>query len=66
MRSRGRVFVLSLLLITSFILTASSFAIPTSRPYATTCPTGPAGFSKLNDFGEALETASRVQEGGSR
>jgi hypothetical protein len=67
MRSRGAVLVLSLLLLTSFIPTASSFAIPTfSRPYATSCTTGPAGFSKLNDFGKALETGSRVQEGGSR
>jgi len=39
MRSRGPVFALSVALLTFFLLTASSFAIPTfSRQYGTLAP----------------------------
>src|SRR3974390_942418 len=56
MRSRGPMFVLSLLLLTFFVLTASSFAIPAfSRQYGTSCTTCHIDFPKLNDFGKAFK-----------
>lgn len=58
MRSRGPVFVLSLLLLTLFVMTASSFAIPAfSRQYGTSCATCHVDFPKLNDFGKAFKDA---------
>ena len=58
MRSRGSMFVLSLLLLTLFLLTASSFAIPAfSRQYGTSCTTCHIDFPKLNDFGKAFKDA---------
>ena len=58
MRSRGPMFVLSLLLLTLFVLTASSFAIPAfSRQYGTSCTTCHVDFPKLNDFGKAFKDA---------
>src|SRR6202140_4720464 len=58
MRSRGPIFVLSLLLLTFFITTASSFAIPAfSRQYGTSCTTCHIDFPKLNDFGKAFKDA---------
>ncbi len=58
MRSRGPMFVLSLLLLTFFLLTASSFAIPAfSRQYGTSCTTCHIDFPKLNDFGKAFKDA---------
>jgi hypothetical protein len=58
MRSRGPMFVLSLLLLTLFLLTASSFAIPAfSRQYGTSCTTCHVDFPKLNDFGKAFKDA---------
>jgi hypothetical protein len=42
MRSRGPVFALSMVLLTFFLLNASSFAIPAlSRQYGTSCTTCP-------------------------
>src|SRR6202140_3202699 len=58
MRSRGPIFVLSLLLLTFFITTASSFAIPAfSRQYGTSCTTCHVDYPKLNDFGKAFKDA---------
>jgi len=58
MRSRGPMFVLSLLLLTLVITTASSFAIPAfSRQYGTSCTTCHVNFPKLNDFGKAFKDA---------
>ncbi len=58
MRSRGSMFVLCLLLLTLFVLTASSFAIPAfSRQYGTSCTTCHIDFPKLNDFGKAFKDA---------
>src|SRR5215470_18531280 len=58
MRSRGPMFTLSLLLLTLFILGASSFAIPAfSRQYGTSCATCHLDFPKLNDFGKAFKDA---------
>ena len=58
MRSRGPMFVLSLLLLTLFFLTASSVAIPAfSRQYGTSCTTCHIDFPKLNDFGKAFKDA---------
>jgi hypothetical protein len=58
MRSRSAMFVLSLLLLTSFVMTASSFAIPAfSRQYGTSCTTCHVDFPKLNDFGKAFKDA---------
>lgn len=58
MRSRGLMFLLSLLLLTICVLTASSFAIPAfSRQYGTSCTTCHVDFPKLNDFGKAFKDA---------
>src|ERR1039457_2329861 len=58
MRSRGPMFVLALLLLTLFLLTTSSFAIPAfSRQYGTSCTTCHVNFPKLNDFGKAFKDA---------
>ena len=58
MRSRSRRFVLSLLLLTFFLLTVNSFAIPAfSRQYGTSCTTCHIDFPKLNDFGKAFKDA---------
>jgi hypothetical protein len=58
MRSRSIMFLLSLLLLTVFALTASSFAIPAfSRQYGTSCTTCHIDFPKLNDFGKAFKDA---------
>ena len=58
MRSRSIMFLLSLLLLTLFVLTASSFAIPAfSRQYGTSCTTCHVDFPKLNDFGKAFKDA---------
>src|SRR6202795_1902625 len=58
MRSHGPIFVLGLLLLTLFLLTASSFAIPAfSRQYQTSCTTCHLDFPKLNDFGKAFKDA---------
>ncbi|MGC1453292.1 MAG: hypothetical protein WA830_24945 [Candidatus Sulfotelmatobacter sp.] len=58
MRSRGSMFTLSLLLLTFFLLTASTFAIPAfSRQYGTSCTTCHIDFPKLNDFGKAFKDA---------
>ena len=58
MHSRGPMFVLGLLLLTLFVLTASSFAIPAfSRQYGTSCTTCHVDFPKLNDFGKAFKDA---------
>src|SRR5450755_122148 len=58
MRSRSPMFVLGLLLLTIFLLTASSFAIPAfSRQYGTSCTTCHVNFPKLNDFGKAFKDA---------
>lgn len=58
MRSRGSKFVLSLLLLTFLLMTASSFAIPAfSRQYGTSCTTCHINFPKLNDFGKAFKDA---------
>jgi hypothetical protein len=51
-------FVLSLLLLTFFLFTASSFAIPAfSRQYGTSCTTCHVDYPKLNDFGKAFKDA---------
>jgi hypothetical protein len=58
MRYRSPVCVLSLLLLTLVLLTASSFAIPAfSRQYGTSCTTCHVNFPKLNDFGKAFKDA---------
>src|ERR1039457_6126924 len=58
MRSRGPMFVLALLLLTPFLLTTSSLAIPAfSRQYGTSCTTCHVDFPKLNDFGKAFKDA---------
>lgn len=58
MRSRSPMFVLSLLLLTFFLFTASSFAIPAfSRQYGTSCTTCHVDYPKLNDFGKAFKDA---------
>src|SRR5450631_32230 len=58
MRSRGSMFVLALLLLTPFLLTTSSLAIPAfSRQYGTSCTTCHIDFPKLNDFGKAFKDA---------
>ena len=58
MRSRGPMFVVSLLLLTLVVLTASSFAIPAfSRQYGTSCTTCHVNYPKLNDFGKAFKDA---------
>jgi len=58
MRSRGPVFMLSILLLTLCVLSASSFAIPAfSRQYGTSCTTCHVNFPKLNDFGKAFKDA---------
>jgi hypothetical protein len=58
MRSRSTMFVLSLLLLMLFVLTANSFAIPAfSRQYGTSCTTCHVNFPKLNDFGKAFKDA---------
>ena len=58
MRSRGSMFVLALLLLTPFLLTTSSLAIPAfSRQYGTSCTTCHVNFPKLNDFGKAFKDA---------
>src|SRR5438445_8029605 len=57
-RYRGSMFVLSLLLLTFLLLTASSFAIPAfSRQYGTSCTTCHVNYPKLNDFGKAFKDA---------
>jgi len=71
MRSRGPVFVLSLLLLTLFVLTASSFAIPAfTRQYSSSRTTCHIDLSKpsvrLGAPALRAEPGSRVQEGGSR
>src|SRR5450755_1204343 len=58
MRSRSTMFLLSLLLLMLFVLTASSYAIPAfSRQYGTSCTTCHIDFPKLNDFGKAFKDA---------
>src|SRR5579864_9146175 len=58
MRFRRPMFVLSLVLLTLCVLTASSFAIPAfSRQYGTSCTTCHIDFPKLNDFGKAFKDA---------
>lgn len=58
MRSRSPMFVLSLLLLTFFLFTASSFGIPAfSRQYGTSCTTCHVDYPKLNDFGKAFKDA---------
>ncbi len=58
MRFRGPLFVFSLLLLTFFFATASSFAIPAfSRQYGTSCTTCHVDYPKLNDFGKAFKDA---------
>src|SRR5579864_9482035 len=58
MRFRRPMFVLSLVLLTLCVLTASSFAIPAfSRQYQTSCATCHVDFPKLNDFGKAFKDA---------
>src|SRR5579862_4452343 len=58
MRSRRTIFLLSVLFLALFLLTASSFAIPAfSRQYGTSCTTCHVDFPKLNDFGKAFKDA---------
>jgi hypothetical protein len=58
MRFRGPIFMFSLLQLTLFVLTASSFAIPAfSRQYGTSCTTCHLDYPKLNDFGKAFKDA---------
>jgi hypothetical protein len=58
MRCRSLIFVLSVLLLIFFLLSASSLAIPAfSRQYGTSCTTCHIDFPKLNDFGKAFKDA---------
>src|ERR1700723_965636 len=58
MRCRSLMFVLSVLLLIFFLLSASSLAIPAfSRQYGTSCTTCHIDFPKLNDFGKAFKDA---------
>ncbi len=58
MRCRSLMFVLSVLLLIFFFLSASSLAIPAfSRQYGTSCTTCHIDFPKLNDFGKAFKDA---------
>jgi len=58
MQSRSRIVALSLLLLTLFVMTSSSYAIPAfSRQYGTSCTTCHVNFPKLNDFGKAFKDA---------
>jgi len=67
MRSRGPMFVLSLLLLTLFFLTASSFAIPVpSKQYATSCTLGHTDCSTLIVFDLRAGQSIQGQKGDSR
>src|SRR6202161_1521411 len=58
MRCHSLIFVLSVLLLIFFLLSASSLAIPAfSRQYGTSCTPCHIDFPKLNDFGKAFKDA---------
>ena len=58
MVSRTCLFLIAVVLLTLFVLSSSSFAIPAfSRQYGTSCTTCHLDYPKLNDFGKAFKDA---------